>query len=92
MWFLYIAHCNDGTLYTGITKNIDRREIEHNTNNTRGAKSLRNKRPVRIVYTETFATQTEAAKREKSIKKWTREHKFKLIDRARSSIGRATPS
>ncbi len=92
IWYLYIARCNDRSLYTGITTNPVRRENEHNFDNKLGAKSLRNKRPVHIVYTESYASHTEVAKREKAIKSWTREHKIKLIGRARSSIGRATPS
>lgn len=79
MWYLYIAKCNDDTLYTGITTDVRRREIEHNGDNQRGAKSLRNKRPIKIVYTEIYQTQSEARKREEEIKGWKREYKLKLI-------------
>jgi len=80
-WSVYIAKCNDNSLYTGITKDIKRREWEHNNDNQLGAKSLRGKRPVQIIYTEPFQTQSEAAKREKAIKNRTRQYKLKLIEK-----------
>lgn len=83
MWYVYIAKCNDGTLYTGITTDIQRRLLEHNTDNLRGAKSLRYKRPIRIVYTETYTTQTEARKREVAIKNWKRIYKLRLIEKSK---------
>lgn len=78
-WYVYVAVCHDGALYTGITTDLARREREHNSSNTLGAKSLRNKRPVRIVYHELYNTQSEARKREAEIKGWKREYKLKLI-------------
>lgn len=81
MWYLYIARCNDETLYTGITTDVQRRELEHNTNNKKGAKSLRYKRPIKIVYTEEHTTQSEARKREADIKSWRREYKLKLVNK-----------
>ncbi|KKT72531.1 MAG: Endo/excinuclease amino terminal domain protein, partial [Microgenomates group bacterium GW2011_GWA2_44_7] len=51
-WFLYIVRGKDGSLYTGITTDLDRRVLEHNTSNALGAKSLRAKRPVEPVYYE----------------------------------------
>ena len=79
-WYTYIVRCQDDSLYTGITTDLKRRVQEHNTNNKTGAKSLRHKRPVVLVYYETFGSQTEAAKREKSVKRWTRKYKLKLIE------------
>ena len=78
-WYTYLARCRDGTLYAGITTDIKRREIEHNTSNKLGAKSLRGKRPVHIVYYERYDSQTKARKREIEIKKWKRAYKIKLI-------------
>ncbi len=77
---MYIVRCADDSLYTGITKDIPRRISEHNSNNRLGAKSLRNKRPVVLAYYESFANQTGAAKRERSVKRWTRKYKLKLIE------------
>lgn len=62
IWYVYIAKCKDNTLYTGITTDIKRRENEHNTSNKYGAKSLREKRPIKIVYFEEYPSQIEARK------------------------------
>jgi putative endonuclease len=78
-WYLYIVRCADDSLYTGITKDLRRRICEHNTDNDLGAKSLRHRRPVSLVYYESFMTQGEAAKREKEIKGWSRKKKLELI-------------
>jgi len=77
---MYIARCADDSLYTGITKDLRRRIYEHNSNNRLGAKSLRYRRPVILVYYESFSTQAAAAKRERSIKGWTRKYKLKLVE------------
>ena len=76
-WYVYIVQCSDESLYTGFTNNLTRRVTEHN--NGIGAKSLRGKRPVRLVYSESFNTGSEARKREYAIKQWKRENKLKLI-------------
>ena len=79
IWFLYLAICNDKSIYTGIKTNLKRRENEHNSDNKLGAKSLRNKRPIKIVYNEEYNTLSQARKREIEIKKWDRENKIKMI-------------
>jgi putative endonuclease len=79
-WYVYIAKCVDNSLYTGISTNPKRRIREHNSDNRLGAKSLRYRRPVKLVYYEQFANQTQAAKRERAIKNWTRKYKLKLIE------------
>jgi putative endonuclease len=78
-WYVYIAKCVDNSLYTGITTNPKRRILEHNFSNRLGAKSLRYRRPVKLVYCEEFSNQIQAAKRERAIKGWTRKYKLKLI-------------
>lgn len=78
-WFLYIVKGQDNSFYTGITTDLERRISEHNFDNIKGAKSLRGKRPVTLVYKEKFKTQSEARKREAAIKNWKREYKLKLI-------------
>ncbi|MBI4100229.1 GIY-YIG nuclease family protein [Candidatus Microgenomates bacterium] len=84
-WFLYIVKCKDGSLYTGITTNLVRRVREHNSGI--GAKFLRGKLPVVMVYNEMHNSQSEARKREEAIKKWKREHKIKLIEKGLSQTG-----
>ena len=86
MWFVYILRCNDDTLYTGITTDPVRREQEHNGNNRLGAKSLRGKRPVSIIYTEKYVTQGEAKKREAAIKHLPRIEKVHLVNNSPISL------
>ncbi|MBI4973159.1 GIY-YIG nuclease family protein [Candidatus Roizmanbacteria bacterium] len=78
-WYVYIVQCKDGSLYTGITLDVVRRVKEHNEDDAKGAKSLRGKRPVKLVYFEEYNNQSEARKREAGIKNWKREYKLKLI-------------
>ena len=78
-WFVYILRCADLTLYTGIAKNIEKRLIEHNTDNVKGAKYTRVRRPVELVYTENCDSRSSASKREYAIKKLTRDKKLLLI-------------
>jgi len=77
IWYLYIVKCKDESLYTGISTNIKRRIEEHNLK--LGAKSLRGKIPVELVYFEKYNNQIEVAKREQEIKGWSRKKKLDLI-------------
>ena len=78
MWFLYIATFKNGKLYTGITVDLVRRIKQHNEGI--GAKSLRGKGPVELLYTEEYTTNALAAKREREIKGWSHSKKVKLIE------------
>ncbi len=77
-YFVYIVKCSDNSLYTGITNNIQKRIWQHN-NSRYGAKSLKGKRPVTLVYSERQKGLGEALKREREIKGWRREKKLELI-------------
>ena len=77
MWFVYIVEFSGGKFYTGITTDPERRVEEHNLGI--GAKSLRGKGPVNIVYIEQQNDQANAAKREREIKGWNRVKKLELI-------------
>lgn len=79
-WYLYILECGDGSLYTGVTTDIERRLKEHNTSPNKGAKYTRYRRPVKLVYTEIFNDKSTVCKRESTIKKLTRAQKIKLIN------------
>ena len=70
--------CSDGTLYTGITTDLERRLDEHN-NSPKGAKYTRTRRPVSLVYSEEALNRSEATKREIFIKKMNRTQKLKLF-------------
>ena len=76
-WYTYIVLCNDQTLYTGITKDLDKRLEEHNSGRN-GAKYTRTRRPVQLVYKEEFHSRSEAAKREYRLKKMDRAAKLEL--------------
>jgi len=81
-WFTYIVQCNDGTLYTGITTDIQRRLTQHNSNRL-GARYTRARRPVTLAHLETCETRSEAAKREHKIKQLNLRKKRTLINNQR---------
>ena len=77
-WFVYILRCADGSYYTGITRDLERRLQEHNGDNRRGAAYTRARRPVHIVYRESCSSRSQAARREHEIRTLTRRDKGKL--------------
>lgn len=83
-WFVYIVQCHDGSLYTGITKNLERRIKEHNFGKA-GAKYTRSRRPVHLVYHEKITSRSAAAKREYLIKQMPPTEKAQLIKAADNS-------
>ncbi|MFA6197175.1 MAG: GIY-YIG nuclease family protein [Sulfurimonas sp.] len=78
-YFVYILKCSDGTLYTGIAKDVNKRVNEHNTSD-KGAKYTKMRRPVELLYTEKSEDRSSASKRECVIKKLSREKKLSLIN------------
>jgi putative endonuclease len=76
-YFVYIALCADGTLYTGCAVDVAKRIEAHNEG--KGAKYTKPRRPVRAVYAELCASKGEALRREAQIKGFRREKKLKLI-------------
>ena len=77
-YFVYILECSDGSLYTGIAKDVQKRLDEHN-NSDRGAKYTKIRRPVKLVYTEEAEDRSMACTREYAIKQFTRAQKLELI-------------
>ena len=77
-WQVYILQCGDGSLYTGITTNIDLRLTVHNAGT--GAKYTRGRLPVKLVYAEPAEDRAIASQREAAIKKMGRAAKLCLID------------
>jgi putative endonuclease len=71
--------CSDGTLYTGVAKDLEARLHEHNTS-AKGAKYTRSRRPVTLVYSERADDRSSALKREAAIKRLSRSQKIALID------------
>ncbi len=81
-WYIYILLCADGSLYTGITTDCERRLKEHNQSNRLGAKYTRVRRPVSLLWKEMSVSRSMASKREYEIKKYTRDKKLALIGSA----------
>lgn len=75
-WFVYMVQCNDGTLYTGCTNDLEARLEIHNSQN--GAKYTRGRTPVKLVYQESCQNRSQAQQREHQIKQLTREEKLAL--------------
>lgn len=78
MWFVYILKCKDGSLYTGITNDLERRFSEHK--NRKGGHYTSSHGVVERLYSEKFGTRPEALKRERQIKGWRRDKKLNLIN------------
>ena len=76
-WKLYILRCGDGSLYTGITTDVERRFQEHQSG--KGAKYTRGRGPLELVYCEECPDKSAALKRELEIKALPREQKLKFI-------------
>jgi putative endonuclease len=76
-WFFYIVRCRDGSLYSGITIDLEHRIKEHNKGT--GAKYTLGRRPVNLVYSEKYSNASEARKREAQIKSWPKVKKEQLI-------------
>ncbi len=76
-YFVYLARCKNESLYVGSCANLEKREIVHNKG--KGSQFTKQRRPVKIIYQEKFDDMTDARRREKQIKGWTRIKKENLI-------------
>lgn len=77
IWYLYILRCGDGTLYTGITTDVNKRLSVHRSG--KGAKYTRGRQPLELVYRESCENHSQALKREWEVKQLTRQEKETLI-------------
>jgi putative endonuclease len=77
-WHLYIVRCSDGTLYTGIAKDVSKRIETHNTG--KGAKYTRDRGPVTLLFQETLSDYSSALKREYQVKRLSRKGKQAFIE------------
>ena len=75
-WFVYILECADGSLYTGIARDLDARIKIHNDG--AGAKYTRGRLPVKLIYSEAAHNRSSALRREHEIKQWPRQSKLAL--------------
>lgn len=79
MWYLYILQCGDGSLYTGITTDVEKRLEAHRSG--KGAKYTRGRSPLELKYREACGTHSDVLKRELEVKHLSREEKLALIEK-----------
>jgi predicted GIY-YIG superfamily endonuclease len=72
-WYLYLLRCWDGSIYTGITNDVEARVREHNQGS--GAEYTAQRRPVILIYQEQHPDQNSARRREEQIKRWGRKRR-----------------
>jgi putative endonuclease len=77
IWTVYMARCRDGTLYTGVTTDPERRLAEHNAGS--GGAYTRSRTPIVLVYREPAPDRSVAQRRERAIKRLTRSQKEELV-------------
>ena len=80
-WVLYIIECSDGSLYTGITTDLNKRIKSHNEG--KASKYTRVRTPIKLEHIELFDSESQARKREAAIKNFPRQEKLKLFRRKR---------
>src|ERR1700742_3934447 len=78
-YFVYILHCNDSTYYTGVTNNLERRMYEHENAINPGSYTCK-RRPVKLVFYESFPDINQAIAFEKQVKGWNRKKKEAIIN------------
>ena len=78
-WYLYLIRCRDGSLYTGITTDVARRLAEHQGNGSAGAKYLRGREPLTLVFQEKLGSRSLALGVESKVKKLSKTRKEELI-------------
>lgn len=79
IWYVYMVRCSDGTLYTGIAKDLEKRIEAHNSGKN-GARYTRPRRPVKLVFAEEAGSRSAAARLEYRIKKLPLEMKNRLVE------------
>lgn len=77
-WSVYMLRCRDGSLYTGVTMDVERRFAQHRAGT--GAKYTRSHPPEAVVYRETLPDKPAALRRELAIKRLDRSAKLRLIE------------
>jgi len=77
-WYVYMVECSDGTIYTGISNNVSKRILAHNSG--KGAKYTRSRLPVALKWSQECENRSEASKLEYKIKKLSRKEKLQKIE------------
>ena len=78
-WTLYMIRTVQNSLYTGITTNIQRRFLEHQSSGPKAAKALKGKGPLVLEFQHTVGTRSQALKLEYKIKQLSKHKKERLI-------------
>ena len=89
MYFVYLIKCKDGTLYTGITTDVQRRFKEHSLG--KGGAYTRSRKILKVIYTERYKNRGGALKRESEIKKLTHKQKLNLVKLSMPKSDLVTP-
>ena len=79
-WITYMLECADGSIYTGVTNNLDKRIDAHN--NGTGAKYTKGRRPVRLIFKEFYPDRSTAQSRETQLKQLSKKQKLMLISKS----------
>ena len=77
-WFVYLVQCSDGSFYTGVTTDLERRVRQHNGEIVGGANYTRARRPVALAWYEACEDRSVAQQREHSVRRSTRREKHRL--------------
>ncbi len=77
-FYVYILRCSDGSYYTGHTENLEKRLEEHNTGAASSCYTFR-RRPVELIFNQSFAMREEALSAEQQIKGWSRGKKEAMM-------------
>ncbi len=78
-WYLYLIRVKNGSLYTGIATDVERRFSEHVAGGKKGAKYLKGRGPLKLVFRQKIGSRSQALKTEAAIKKMPRAQKENLI-------------
>lgn len=77
-WFVYIVRCRDGSLYTGIALDVEKRLKTHSSG--KGSRYIRSKLPIQLIYQELVTNKSLALKREAEIKNWSHREKQDFLE------------
>ncbi len=86
-WCVYLLRCGNGDFYTGMTDNLERRIVQHQSG--RGGWFTKTAQPVELAYHEIYDSEDQAKQRERQLKSWSRKKKLALIVGDRGALKRA---
>jgi putative endonuclease len=78
-WCVYILRCADGSLYTGVARDVQRRLLQHNGELAGGSRYTRGRRPVELLWSDSAPDRSAAQRREAAIKRLRRADKMRLL-------------